>query len=36
MSREMIKQRRNIRKRAVKSLFSGENTGEEIESIAYF
>ena len=36
MSREMIKQRRNIGKRAVKSLFSGENTGEEIESIAYF
>lgn len=35
MSREMIKQRRNIGKNAVKSLFSAENTGEEIESIAY-
>lgn len=31
MSREMIKQRRNIGKRAVKSLFSGENTGEEVK-----
>lgn len=36
MSREMINQRRNIGKHAVKSLFSPENTGEEIKSIAYF
>lgn len=35
MSREMIKQRRNIGKHAAKNLFSAKNTGEEIESIAY-
>lgn len=35
MSREMIKQRRNIGKHAAKNLFSAENTGEEIKSITY-